>query len=300
MTGWGPEVAAVITGWRPRDLPTDAADFARHVVAAAVPVSAVRARSLLWACAALARFGVGVGLEPTPEVLLHPSVIERFVVTGMAGAPETRRRTVRTNLRFVARRVAPAMSPPEPVGLRRDRAKTPYTPAEIASFLGLADAQPTVGRRHRLGALVCLGAGAGLTGADLRHVRGSHVQARHGGVVVDVTGGRHPRVVPVLARFHNRLRAAAAVAGNGFITGGRSEARHNVTAGLVGAVAGGWDLPRIEVWRLRATWLATCADTLGLPAFFAAAGISHSQHVADVVAQLPRPAEADVVTLLSG
>ena len=267
-------------------------------MARAAPASAVRARSLLWATAALARFGVGVGLEPVAEVLLHPSVIERFVAVGMAKAPETRRRTVRTNLRFVARHVAPVASPPQPVGLRRDRAKAPYTLAEIALFLALADAQPTVARRHRLGAVVCLGAGAGLTGADLRHVRGSHVSVRYGGVVVVVAGGAHPRVVPVLARFHHRLRAAAAVAGDGFIAGGRSPTRRNVTAGLLGAVSGGSDLPRIELSRLRATWLSTCAATLGLPAFFTAAGISHSQHVADVVAGLPRPTEADVVALL--
>jgi len=41
-----------------------------------------------------------------PEVVLHPSVAERFTRTapGLSGAA---RRTLRTNLRFIGRRVVP-------------------------------------------------------------------------------------------------------------------------------------------------------------------------------------------------
>jgi hypothetical protein len=294
------EPSEVVVAWQPRVLSEPAAAFARDVVGRADPPSAARARSLLWACSQLASFGIGVGLEPRPEVLLHPSVIERFVVVGLAGVPAARRRSVRTNLRFVARRVSPALWPPEPVPLERQRAKQLYTPAEIAAFLGLADAQPTEARRHRLGGLVCAGAGAGLGGADLRHVRGSHVSARHGGMVVAVVGGPAPRVVPVLPRYHERLAAAAAFAADGYLVGGRLPDRHNVTNRLIVTVAGGADLPRIELGRLRATWLGACAQALGLGAFFAAAGIACSQHLGDVVGALGAPSEAEAVRLLGG
>ena len=140
-------------------------------------------------------------------------------------------------------------------------------------------------------------ASAGLTGADMRLLRGAEVRRRHGGVVVVVAGSR-ARVVPVLARYQGPLLAAAAFAGEGFLTGGDSPSRRNVTNGLVASVAGGADLPRIELGRPRATWLATHAAALGLPALFAAAGFSHSQHVGDVVARLPVPEEAEVVRLL--
>ena len=292
------EPGDVVAAWRPQGLPEPVASFARQVVTTAAPTSAARARSLLWACGRLGVWAVAVGLEPCPAVLLHPSVIERFVVVGLAGAPASRRRTVRTNLRFVARRAAPALCPPDPVPLARSPSKAPYAPGDIDGFLALADAQPTEGRRHRLGALVCAGAGAGLTGADLRHVRGTDVQRRHGGVVVTVTGGPAPRVVPVLARYHHRLLAAAGFAGDGYLIGGRSPGRHNITNRLVASVAGGADLPRIELGRLRATWLAAGAAALGLPALFAAAGITCSQHLGDIVAALAVPAEADLVRLL--
>ena len=91
-------------------MPPPAAAFARDVVAAAAPGGQERAKNLLWAAAKLADYATGLGLDPVPEVLLHPSVIERFArcAPGLSGVA---RRTLRTNLRFIARRVVPALSP---------------------------------------------------------------------------------------------------------------------------------------------------------------------------------------------
>ena len=176
--------------------------------AAAAPGGRERAKNLLWAAARLADYAIPLGLDPAPEVLLHPSVIERFArcAPGLSGVA---RRTLRTNLRFIARRVVPQLYPAD-APLPRERAKAPYSPAEIDGYLALADAQPTLSRRMRAGGLVCLGAGAGLIRADLRAVHGTDVTCRSGGVVVTVRGAR-PRAVPVLARYHARLLAAARV-----------------------------------------------------------------------------------------
>lgn len=272
--------------------------FARAVVVASAPAGAARARSLLWAVSRLAGWGIGVGLEARPEVLLHPSTIERYVVVGMAGASEPARRTARTNLRFVARRAAPGLAhPPQPMALSRSRAKAPYAPAEVAAWLRLAATQPTEARRQHLGALLCLGLGAGLEGAELRGVTGGHVLSRSGGVVVDVVGPR-ARAVPVLARHQAPLLASAAFAGAGFVCGGASPSRKNVTAPLVGKVAGGADLGRLDVGRLRATWLAEHLERLGLAALLGAAGICCSQRLGDLARRLPAPTEATLVDVL--
>ena len=47
-----------------------------------------------------------VGLDLVPETVLHPSTAERFTrcAPGLSGAA---RRTLRTNLRFIGRRVVP-------------------------------------------------------------------------------------------------------------------------------------------------------------------------------------------------
>jgi len=266
-------MAGYIAGWRPSSVSPQAAEFARAVVGEVAPGGQERAKNLLWAAGRLADWAAGLGLEPVPEVLLHPSVIERF--TGHApGLTGVTRRTLRTNLRFIARAVVPALAPVD-APLPRERAKAPYSPAEIAGYLALASAQPAAARRMRAAGLVCLGAGAGLIRSDLRGIRGNDITRRFGGVIVDVRGAR-PRAVPVLARYHQPLLAAAEFAGDGLVTGGHDLGRRNLASPLLRALDGGTGLPRLETSRLRATWLRDCADLLGLATFMHAAGITCS------------------------
>ena len=107
--------AVVVTGyiarWKPAaGVPAAAGEFARAVVAAAAPGNRERAKCLLWAAGKLASWAIPLGMEPVPGVLLHPSVIERFAAhaPGMTGVA---RRTLRTNLRFLARAVVPHLDP---------------------------------------------------------------------------------------------------------------------------------------------------------------------------------------------
>jgi len=291
-------VAGYIAAWRPVSASPEAAAFARQVVTAVAPAGRDRARNLLWAAGKLAGYGIGLGLEPAPQVLLHPSVIERFTAhaPGLSGPA---RRTLRTNLRFIARAVVPHLDPAD-APLPRERAKAPYTPAEISGYLALADAQPTMARRMRASALVCLGAGAGLIRAGLRNVRGTDIVCRSGGVIVTVRGGHAPRVVPALARYHGRLLASAEFAGGALVTGGADPARHNVSNPLARSLAGGAGLPRLDTSRLRATWLADAARLTGLPTFLHAAGITCSQRLGDIIAGLDPGGEEQAVALLGG
>jgi integrase len=280
------DVAAYVARWRPSSVSPQAAAFAREVIAAAEPQDRERAKNLLRAAGRLADYAASLGLDLVPETVFRPSVLERFArcAPGLSGAA---RRTLRTGQRFIARRVVPQLYPAD-VPLPRERAKAPYSPAEIGGFLALAGAQPTAERRMRATGLVCLAAGAGLIRADLRDVRGSDVLRRSGGVVVQVRGGRG-RVVPVLARYHALLLAAARSAGDGLVSGGTDPGRRNLTNPLVAALDGGGGLPRLDTSRLRATWLAEVAGLLGLATFMHAAGISCSQRLGDLTAGLARP-----------
>ncbi len=289
------EIAAYIGRWRPSSVSPQAAAFARDVIAKAGPEGRERAKNLLWAAGKLADYAIGLGLEAVPDVVLHPSTAERFTrsAPGLSGAA---RRTLRTNLRFIGRRVVPQLYPAD-MPLPRERAKAPYSPAQIDGYLVLADAQPTRERRMRAAGLVCLGAGAGLIRSDLRDARGADVIARSGGLVVAVRG-RRARTVPVLSRYHAPLLAAARSAGNGLICGGADPGRRNITNPLISALDGGSGLPRLDTSRLRATWLAGCAELLGLATFMHAAGISCSQRLGDLVAGLEPGGEAEAVRLL--
>jgi integrase len=284
--------------WKPSSVSGEAAAFARQVVSGCGPLGRDRAKNLLRAAGKLAGYGISVGLEPVPEVLLHPSVIERFTAHG-PGLSGPARRTLRTNLRFIARRVVPHLDPAD-APLPRERAKTPYTAGEIAGYLALAAAQPTPARRARAAGLICLGAGAGLIRSDLRSARGTDITRRSGGVIVQVRGGRAPRTVPVLARYHAPLLEAAAFAGQDFLTGGTEPGRGNITNPLTRSLAGGSGLPPLDTSRLRATWLAQTAVLIGLPAFMHAAGITCCQRLGDIIAGLDPAGERHAVTLLGG
>src|ERR1035438_271250 len=125
------EAAAYIGRWEPSSVSAQGAAFAREVVTRTGPADRDRAKSLLWAAGKLADYGIGLGLDAVPEVLLHPSAVERFTrcAPGLSGAA---RRTLRTNLRFIGRRVVPQLYPAD-LPLPRERAKAPYSPGEIRS-----------------------------------------------------------------------------------------------------------------------------------------------------------------------
>jgi hypothetical protein len=285
-----------IAAWAPRSLSPRAVQFVRVVVAGAAPGTPARAKALLFAAGKLACFGEQVGLELEAGVLLHASVIERFIVVSERTISPATRRTLRTNLRYLARALE-AHPQPVPVALARERAKAPYSDGEIAGYLALAAAQSTLARRMRSSALVCLGAGAGLVGRELRHITGTDVVRRSGGLLV-VVGGSRARVVPTHETFNEPPPEAAAFAGVGYLLGGSAPQRRNLTDALTAALCSDAGLPRLEAGRLRATWLVSCAQLIGLGAFMHAAGISCSQRLGDLAARLPEPAERDVVALL--
>jgi hypothetical protein len=288
-------VRACIASFSPH-VSKDIATFAKAATRAAEPKTVARARSLLFALTKFGTYCASMGVELDPARCLSPSMIERFIVVGEPTMSAPTRRTLRSNLRFVAAR-ALANSPPSPVPLSRERAKSPYSDSELAAYFSLAAHQPTEARRHRAEGLLCLGAGAGLIGADLRCVRGTDIVERSGGVVVVVRGIR-PRVVPVFPRYHPTLVTSARFAGTDYVVGCQDPYRHNVTTPLISSLSGGDDLPRLETSRLRSTWLVAAAGAIGLKAFLDAAGITCTQRLGDLVAGIAAPSERVAVELL--
>jgi hypothetical protein len=109
MDGADAGAAAYIGRWQPSSVSAEAAAFAREVIAKAGPEGRERAKNLLWAAGRLADYALALGLELAPEVVFHPSVIERFArcAPGLSGVA---RRTLRANQRFIGRAVVPQLS----------------------------------------------------------------------------------------------------------------------------------------------------------------------------------------------
>jgi integrase len=293
----GIEVAHAIAAYAPVSVSGRAAEFARQVVARTAPATPARAKALLFAASRLAAFAERVGLC-LDEGLLSEAVIERLVLVGCEGLSPASVRTLRTNLRALARSIE-RYPEPAPTRLVRERAKAPYSEAEIDGYLRLAAAQPTNQRRTRSSALVCLGAGAGIIAGELRALRGADVVVRADGLLV-LIAGRRARSVPVLARYHAPLLEAASFAGENLIVGGREPGRRNITDELCAALSADSSLPRLEPGRLRSTWLLSCARQIGLQTFMQAAGIRCSQRLGDLASRLPAASEPELVALLGG
>jgi len=286
----------VIAAYAPRSLSPAAAVLVRELVAVAGPRTPGRAKAFLFACSRLVRFCEQTGAELEGGVLFADSTVERFVLEGCQGFSPATRRTLRTNLRALARALEP-FPQPGPLPLGREHARQPYTDVEIDGFPRLAAAQSTVSRRMRATALVCLGAGAGVTGSELLHLRGSDVTERAGGVIVLVSGARARRV-PVLARYQQPLLSAAGLAGGRFILGGASPSGRNTTDRLVRVLCADSSLPRLQAGRLRVTWLSACASQIGLGVLMQAAGITHSQRLLDLAAELPAVSDGELIARL--
>ncbi len=279
------EVAAYIGRWRPSSVSPEAAAFARDVIAKAGPAGRERAKNLLWAAGKLADYGLGLGLEPVPEVLLHPSAAERFTrcAPGLSGAA---RRTLRTNLRFIGRRVVPQLYPAD-LPLPRERAEAAVRPGGDRRV-------PRAGGRPAHGGAADARGRAGLPGGGRRadprrparrprHRRGLPVRRRRR----RRSAGRAPRAVPVLARYH------APAAGRRPVRRGRPGLRrrrarppeHDESAWsarwTAGAGCRGWTPPGCA----RPGW-PTAGSCSGLATFMHAAGISCSQRLGDLVAGL--------------
>ena len=201
-----------------------------------------RAKNLLWAAGKLAAWAIGLGLDPVPQVLLHPSVIERFAAhaPGLSGAgpPHAAHQPAVHRPRGGAARWTrrtrrcPASEPRRRTRRRRSTATSRWP-------------MPSPPRRGGCAppALVCLGAGAGLIRSDLRarprHRRHRPLRRRHR----RQSAAARPRAVPVLARYHEPLLASAAFAGEHLLTGGTDPAGGNITNPLTRSLAGGSGLP---------------------------------------------------------
>ena len=70
--GGGGLAVGYIAQWRPSSVSPRAAAFARDVITAVAPGGQERAKTLLWAAGKLGDYAIGLGLDPVPEVVLHP------------------------------------------------------------------------------------------------------------------------------------------------------------------------------------------------------------------------------------
>ncbi|QWS33065.1 hypothetical protein [Curtobacterium aetherium] len=229
------------------------APYVHDVVARAEPLVTYSARELYPAVTRLAHFARSEYAPLTDGAVFHPYMVNRFVIHHLAGYNRASRNTVRARLR----RVSEALLGDDAAGkfkaLGKADAVTPYTAVEQAALEGWSRAQTSDERRTSASALLSLGFGAGLTGAEIIRVRLEQVDADGELVVVHVAGDGG-RQVPVLAEWDAGLRARLDyMDGSGWAF--RADQRGgniNLITDFISRTAAPME---IQSRRMRATWL---------------------------------------------
>lgn len=306
-----PEIVAAIEKYEPK-LPRQDWDRVRTVVrgfvAASQPISPKSAIDLMWMTTRYALWAHShAGVSPiTVDVLADQTLFRRYITTGTKGVAESTIGTVRSQL---ANGISIIIEgPKQKVGYRKGAA--PYTRADEARLILLARHQTTVLRRARLGAVVALGAGAGLNSAELRGVLPGHIteQTRDGVSLlqVEVVAGVRPRTVPVRDTYRELLSDALRWHQEGGFSPTDPLTGSPTARNVVGRIAddclnADGSRPNVDAFRLRSTWLLAIVNArVPLTAILAAAGLKTPRPIVDLIPYLEEPDPAEFALVIAG
>ncbi|MET8682351.1 hypothetical protein ABZW18_33510 [Streptomyces sp. NPDC004647] len=299
------DVPTAIALYTPRGLPSAAwpevAPFVREAVTAFGPDSPWAAVQYLTTVTRFCTWAVAECLPLQTEALFTPDVVERYTAVGMPALKDTSRRTHRSRLSAVGRKITRrAPWPPQQATLPRNRLAPPYGPAEIAGFFEIAGKQTTGARTRAALGLLAGGLGAGLWPGEHLIITGSAVTSLDGVTTLHVTGPK-ARPIPVLAAYAPLIRTLAARFPGEPLVGKAAEKSKNRLNKLVGRIEVPDRLPPLSAPRLRTTWLVTLLNArVPLPEILAAAGLASSGSLIDLLPHLPRLPEPEAARTIAG
>lgn len=176
-------------------------EYVQSVVARAEPVVVYSARELYPAVTQLVHFSRTSYVPLEDDIVFDPTHIGRFVNHHLASYNRASRNTIRARLRRVSEALLGDGAEGKFKALGKADASRPYAAAELAILDAWAWQQRTLERRTSAGALLALGLGAGLAGAEIIAARA--VDISDGSVHVQ---GAAARTVPILPEWVARVR----------------------------------------------------------------------------------------------
>lgn len=285
-----PKIQSYIDSYTPRNIDTAVWEAIRPFVVDTLyryaPQHLEAGRQRLTALAAYAAWAHERGLEVTRDRLLGTDLIETFTASAELGT--TAAANYRSRLRGVTHRLNEAGAASPVVARHAHQAvKQPYTAAEVAAVVRIANTQPSASAGRQLKVCVGLGLGAGANSTDLKPLRGRDVTDRGTqGISVRFTNNT-VRTVWVRRRFEAMVRAGIDGVRAGELLLGKNAARRNVAAKVFGHAHILDSAPHFEQSRMRTTWLATLLnDGVPLPVIMDAAGLDSARALTDLVLYL--------------
>ncbi len=218
--------------------------------AALEPMAWMAPHSLRKFCAPLKSLCVWVHTQGLPLSL--PVVPDQQVIEAYCQTLALHQVEQRSLLRRVARE-SEMTTPTTPLGFKRRVVPKPYSSAELEALRVFASTMTNQNRRTSLLALLCLGAGCGLSRGNLREVTASSVHLHGERLFV-----RSPhRCSLVLPDYVERLEAVCALRPEGQLIGPH---RRKVTSTVVAWTHQRVGIPALSGDRLRSSYIVALID----------------------------------------
>jgi hypothetical protein len=221
------------------------------------------------------------------ESVFTRDTIDAFYVGGMTAHKHATRNDYRSRLHGLAPKVNPTLVAPTVFATDGYQHVRPgYTETEEAMIRRVALRQRRPLTRRQVCAVVGFGAGAGLDGKDLRSLRAQDVTVSDDGIEVQVTGPR-PRVTVVRHDYEQLVLIGIETLHPASLVLGRDIDRKSITSNILGRADVFDDAPKIEVSRLRSTWLMSLMRrSVPIQVILDAAGLQTARSLTDLVPHL--------------
>jgi hypothetical protein len=238
--------------------------------------------------AALATWAAAAGRPMDWQSLMAHSTIHDFARAHNPGtSPANLAHRVR-RLEILASTINPGPDAlPRPAKVPHAPVAPPYTPAEMRAIERVARAQRSLKTARGLQTIIGFCRGAGASSSELLSLHRADVDDQGAdGILVTLGEGLTRRTIPVRRAYEPWVRAAITdLAPDNRVLPGK--AKNAIGHILETTEILSTDLPKIEVARLRTTWIAELM-TLPIPlnALLAAAGLRSVRTISDIYAHL--------------
>lgn len=182
--------------------------------------------------------------------------IDRYHAAALAGMDANTRNDYRSRLRNLAKNVNPGIEAPVGASAGHQAVRPGYTLAEEGAIKRVTLRQRQAEVRRRSCIAVGLAAGGGLDAIDIRHQIASGIVDRgDDGILVHV-GGPRPRTVVIRREYEELVRTGmAGLRKNELVLRNHGKNTTNPVGLALDRMEINGDCPRIDVARLRSTWL---------------------------------------------
>lgn len=243
-----------------------------------------------------------MGLELNREDIFDRDLIAYYAMNATDHLNRNAKGSVRSRLLWVGDHlIEGGIRPRTMERLGRTPATEPYRPDEVARLKMWAASQGTAYLRHACWTGLTFGVGAGLTSLELAHLRREDVRETEQGVVVNITGGRSPREVVMLAEWEDyALVLAECVAPGAHIFKPDAPERSGAMAGhTYRRTRARPEGQHINLARMRITWMVRVLDAgCPVPFFLKAAGLKTMTGLEKIIPYLDDATAGESAALL--